>query len=244
MLARPAVRASIGGVSAADLALISYGGGGGCLLPAVAVQAGLGPVYLPVLSPVFSAFGVSTFDVQHAYEARMPAGQLSGAGLDPMGPMDPTGPVAALVAAARRDARGEGFDPEQAQLVISVLAGDGTVVADGLEPGQVAAAVQRIGLAADQPVLVRLRATCAVHQPGLPRRAEVDGSGPPPAGQRSVLLSAGRREVPVYARDRLRPGHALSGPCLVESSGSTYLIPAGMAGRVDHFGTAILAPGA
>ena len=102
----------------------------------------------------------------------------------------------------------------------------------------------RPGLAADQPVLARLRATCAVHQPGLPRRAEVDGSGPPPAGQRSVLLSAGRREVPVYARDRLRPGHALSGPCLVESSGSTYLIPAGMAGRVDHFGTAILAPGA
>ena len=241
MLARPAVRASIGGVSAADLALISYGGGGGCLLPAVAVQAGLGPVYLPVLSPVFSAFGVSTFDVQHAYEARVPAGQLSGTGLDPL---DPAGPVAALVAAARRDARGEGFDPEQAQLVISVLAGDGTVVADGLEPGQVAAAVQRIGLAADHPVLVRLRATCAVHQPGLPRRAEVDGSGPPPAGQRSVLLSAGRREVPVYARDRLRPGHALSGPCLVESSGSTYLIPAGMAGRVDHFGTAILAPGA
>ena len=242
MLARPAVRASIGGVSAADLALISYGGGGGCLLPAVAVQAGLGPVYLPVLSPVFSAFGVSTFDVQHAYEARVPAGQLSGAG------PDPSGPVAALVAAARRDARGEGFDPERAQLVVSVLDGDGTVVADGLEPGQVAAAVQRIGLAADQPVLARLRATCAVHQPGLPRQAGADGSGVPPGGaqtgQRSVLLSGGRREVPVYARDRLRAGHVLSGPCLVESSGSTYLIPAGMAGRIDHFGTAILAPGA
>jgi len=242
MLARPAVRASIGGVSAADLALISYGGGGGCLLPAVAVQAGLGPVYLPVLSPVFSAFGVSTFDVQHAYEARVPAGQLSGAG------PDPSGPVAALVAAARRDARGEGFDPERAQLVVSVLDGDGTVVADGLEPGQVAAAVQRIGLAADQPVLARLRATCAVHQPGLPRQAEADGSGVPPGGaqtgQRSVLLPGGRREVPVYARDRLRAGHVLSGPCLVESSGSTYLIPAGMAGRIDHFGTAILAPGA
>lgn len=158
--------------------------------------------------------------------------------------------MAALVAAARRDARGEGFDPEQARLAISVLGGDGTMLADGLEPGQVAAAVQRIGLAPDQQVLARLRATCAVHQPGLPGqaeadgRAEADGSGPSLAsaqtGQRSVLLPGGRRDVPVYARDRLRAGHAISGPCLIESSGSTYLIPAGMNGRIDHFGTAVL----
>jgi N-methylhydantoinase A len=245
MLARPSVRAALGGVPAADLALISYGGGGGCLLPAVAARAGLGPVYLPALSPVFSAFGVSTFDVQHAYEARMPASGLSGGGPDPLAP---TGPVAALVEAARRDARGEGFDPEQAQLAVSVLAEDGSVLADGLEPGQVAAAARRLGLAADQPVLVRLRATCGVHQPGLASQAGADGPGPPLAsartGQRSVLLPGGRREVPVYARDRLRAGHALSGPCLIESSGSTYLIPAGMGGRIDHFGTAILAPGA
>jgi len=241
MLARPAVQAGLGRVSAAGLALISYGGGGGCLLPAVAARAGLGSVYLPALSPVFSAFGVSTFDVQHAYEARMPAGQLSG------GALGPGGPVAALVAAARRDARGEGFDPEQAQLAISVLGGDGTMLADGLEPGQVAAAVRGIGLEPDQPVLARLRATCAVHQPGLPAQAGADGAdgaGPPLAtaqtGQRSVLLPGGRRDVPVYARDRLRAGHRISGPCLIESSGSTYLIPAGMDGRIDRFGTAVL----
>jgi N-methylhydantoinase A/oxoprolinase/acetone carboxylase beta subunit len=59
-----------------------------------------------------------------------------------------------------------------------------------------------------------------------------------------VLLPGGRREVPVYARDHLRAGHAMSGPCLIESSGSTYLIPAGMNCRIDHFGTAVLAPGA
>jgi N-methylhydantoinase A/oxoprolinase/acetone carboxylase beta subunit len=118
----------------------------------------------------------------------------------------------------------------------------------------VAAAVQRIGLAPDQPVIARLRATCAVHQPGLPRQAEAirqaemtdqaepDGQAGAQTGQRSVLLPGGRREVPVFARDRLRAGHAISGPCLIESSGSTYLIPAGMDGRIDHFGTAVLAP--
>jgi len=230
MLDRPAVKDGIGGVSAADLALISYGGGGGCLLPSVAARAGLGPVYLPALSPVFSAFGVSTFDVQHAYEARMPAGYLADGGLD------------GLIAAAHRDARGEGFDPGQARMAVSVSSGDGTVLAEDLEPGQVAAAVQRIGLAPDQPVLARLQATCVVHKPGLP--AGPAGTAAPQAGQRSVLLPGGRREVPVYARDQLRAGHAITGPCLIESSGSTCLVPAGMECRIDHLGTAVLAPGA
>ena len=236
MLARPGVRDAIGSLSAGDLALICYGGGGGCLLPAVAARAGLGPVYLPALSPVFSAFGVSTFDVEHCYEARLAAGKLADGGPDP---------VAALVAAARRDVRGEGFDPGAAAMAVSVLRDDGTVLAEGLEPGQVAAAVRQIGLAADQPVLARLRATCVVRKPGLPGQA---ASGGPLAsaqtGQRAVLLPGGRREVPVYARDRLQAGHAMSGPCLIESSGSTCLVPAGMSCRIDHFGTAVLAPGA
>jgi N-methylhydantoinase A/acetophenone carboxylase len=238
MLARPAARAALGSLSAADLALISYGGGGGCLLPAVAARAGLGAVYLPLLSPVFSAFGVSTFDVEHSYEARMTAGQLA------MG-QPPDGGLAALVAAARRDARGEGFDPGDARMAVSLLRDDGTALAEGLEPGQAAAAAQRLGLAAAGTTLARLRATCAVHKPGFPGQ---DGEGAPLAGaqtsQRAVLLPGGRREVPVYARDRLRAGHAMDGPCLIESGGSTYLIPAGMNCRIDHFGTAVLAAGA
>jgi hypothetical protein len=32
----------------------------------------------------------------------------------------------------------------------------------------------------------------------------------------------------------------MSGPCLIESSGSTYLIPAGTLARIDRFGTAVL----
>jgi len=151
MLARPAARAALGRLSAADLALISYGGGGGCLLAAVAARAGLGTVYLPLLSPVFSAFGVSTFDVEHSYEARLAAGQLLNGGL------------AALVAAARRDARGEGFDPGDARMAVSLLHDDGTVLAEDLEPGQVAehvycVAVAEDGLAVDRGQTERLRA--------------------------------------------------------------------------------------
>ncbi len=231
MLARPAVQAAVGRLPANGLALISYGGGGGCLLPAAAARAGLGTVYLPVLSPVFSAFGVSTFDVEHSYEARMALDRMVNGGL------------AALVAAARRDARGEGFDPWDARLAVSVLSDDGTALAEGLGPDEAAAAVQRLGPAAPGTALVQLRATCVVHKPGLPGQA--GAPGPLAAAQtsrRAVLLAGGREEVPVYARDRLRAGHAMTGPCLIESSGSTCLVPAGLSCRIDHLGTAVLAP--
>ena len=249
MLARPAdpaVRGVAGGGVAGggvagratgELALICYGGGGGCLLPAVAARAGLGPVFMPALGPVFSAFGVSTFDVEHSYQARMAAGQLADGGLD------------ALVAAAKRDARGEGFDPAGARMAVSVLRDDGTALAEGLQPGQVAAAISRIGLAADQPVLALLRASCTVRKPGLPSLTGLPGltghgESEAQTGQRSVLLAGGRVEVPVYARDRLQAGHSMSGPCLIESGGSTCLVPAGIQCRIDHFGTAVLAPSA
>jgi N-methylhydantoinase A len=250
MLARPAVRDVAGGDVAGgdvaggaaagrptgELALICYGGGGGCLLPAVAARAGLGPVFMPALGPVFSAFGVSTFDVEHSYQARMTAGQLSDGGLD------------ALIAAAKRDARGEGFDPAEARMAVSVLRDDGTALAAGLETGQVAAAIGRIGLAADQPVLALLRASCVVRKPGLPGLSGRAESGASPAsaqtGQRSVLLPGGRSEVPVYTRDRLEAGHAMGGPCLIESGGSTCLVPAGIQCRIDQFGTAVLVPSA
>jgi N-methylhydantoinase A/oxoprolinase/acetone carboxylase beta subunit len=119
--------------------------------------------------------------------------------------------------------------------------GDSAVLADGLQPGQVAAAVRRIATAAEGTVLVRLRATCRVPKPGLPALSAADAPpGGARTGSRTVLLPAGRREVQVYARDRLRAGHELTGPCVIESPGSTYLIPAGASCRIDGFGTAIL----
>ena len=126
-----------------------------------------------------------------------------------------------------------------------MLRDDGTALAEGLEPGQVAGTAQRLGLGTAGTALVRLRATCVVHKPGLPGQAE---AGVPLAdaqtGRRSILLPDGRCEVPVYARERLQAGHAMSGPCLIESGGSTYQIPAGTSCRIDQFGTAVLAPGA
>jgi N-methylhydantoinase A/oxoprolinase/acetone carboxylase beta subunit len=46
--------------------------------------------------------------------------------------------------------------------------------------------------------------------------------------------------VPVYSRDNLREGAELQGPCLIESSGSTYLVPDEATCSMARFGTAVI----
>jgi N-methylhydantoinase A/oxoprolinase/acetone carboxylase beta subunit len=46
--------------------------------------------------------------------------------------------------------------------------------------------------------------------------------------------------VPVYSRENLRAGSELPGPCLIESSGSTYLVPDGATCSIDRVGTAVI----
>jgi N-methylhydantoinase A len=230
MLHRPAVTAALGENAAHPLPLIAYGGGGGIPLPSVARRAGLGDVYLSSLSPVFSAFGVSTFDVKHRYEARTPAGAASN------------GVLASLLDAARRDVRGEGFDPDTAELSVRVSTDDGSVLLDNVAPDEVKKALRTAGLGSDRPVRITLISTCEVSKPDMPEATEADGPDAASAvtGHRRVLLGDSWSDVPVYAREQLGAGHVLQGPCLIESAGSTYLIPVGAQCSIDHYGTAIV----
>ncbi len=229
MLARPSVLESLGGRSTETLALVAYGGGGGILLPSVARGLGLGKVFLPALSPVFSAFGVSTFDVQHRYEVRARLDGKVDRILEP------------LVDAARRDVRGEGFDPGAARLAVSVLNQEGAIL---LEDVPVPDLPKRLGKAklSGRAVVLSLSATCDVTKAGLPAEEKAASADPTnvESGRREIRLGDGWRTVPVYPRDRLRAGHVLKGPCLVESTGSTYLIPDAATCSIDEFGTAVV----
>ena len=42
-------------------------------------------------------------------------------------------------------------------------------------------------------------------------------------------------EVPIYERDRLGSGTKIPGPCLIEETISTALIPEGYVARIDEF---------
>jgi N-methylhydantoinase A len=60
-------------------------------------------------------------------------------------------------------------------------------------------------------------------------------------GSRPVYYPAhGFVETAVYGRERLRPGHAVEGPCLVEEIASTTVITPGAAGTVDEYGNIIV----
>lgn len=179
------------------LGLVAYGGGGGILMPAVAQRLGIRKTLLSRFSPVFSAFGVSTLDVRHTYEARVDGEEQEI--------------VERLTADARRDMRGEGFDPEQIRTDVERVDG-----------------------------IVRLSATCEVPKPPLPRERRQGDAESASKGTRAIRLEAGRVDAPVYARENLGAGARFAGPALVEATDTTYLVPAGATCRIDELGTAIV----
>lgn len=223
LLGRSLVREELGAIERAQLALIAYGGGGGLLLPGVGSRLGLRATVISRYSPVFSAFGVSTFDVRHRYQAR--------------GSIDGDGPIAIvdeLVDAARRDMRGEGFSPSEIDLRLSVSDPGGRRLAEtGVEE------LARLDLPRHVPLTFELQATCAVAKPRLPHEQGV-AAEPVPREQRDVWLRSGRHRVPVYDREALAAGAKLRGPALVQASDTTYLIPDGASCSVHPTGSAII----
>ena len=211
-----------------DVALIGYGGGGGILLPAVARRLGLRATFLPRLAPVFSAFGAGTLDVHHRYQARL----SQPGGLEEI--------AEGLVREAERDVRGEGFDPDSAVFSISLFDNPGEPLATDVRLSGLAEALASVRLPDNAAVLVT--ATCAVAKPGLPAVPEATSADPAEAlqGTRELVTSNGRTAAGVYDGDRLRAGHRLAGPVVVERGDTTALIPAGMACEIDRFGTAIV----
>ncbi len=61
-----------------------------------------------------------------------------------------------------------------------------------------------------------------------------------PDGYRMVRFGGGRRRVPVYHRDRLRPGDRWRGPAVVTEYSSTLFVNPGFRGSVDRYGNLIL----
>jgi N-methylhydantoinase A/acetophenone carboxylase len=223
LLARPGVRELVGQRDRSDLALIAYGGGGGLLLPGAARRLGLRATVISRYSPVFSAFGVSTFDVRHRYEACV---TVDG---ERPGPV-----VGELAEAARRDMRGEGFAPSQVDLHLTVSDLNGTRLAE--VPADMAS---ELDLPSGHPLIFELRASCPVPKPALPHE-EATPSEPAPRTRREVWLAGGRQEIPLYDRDALAAGAELAGPALIEASDTTYLVPEGSRCRVHESGSAII----
>ena len=96
-----AIRAHGQGIDLTRARLLALGGGGALHAAAIAAKLGLHGVDIFPFSPAFGAFGASTLDVVHVYQAAL-AGQTANGRLV-LGQW-----YADLVAAARRDLRGRG----------------------------------------------------------------------------------------------------------------------------------------
>lgn len=99
------------GVDAAGVTVFAFGGNGATHAAGIAGAAGIGSVITFPFSPVFSAFGASTADVRHIYEA--PAGSADRDGMR---------------ARAIRDMRGEGYAEADVEIDVSTRPGADTIV--------------------------------------------------------------------------------------------------------------------
>jgi len=104
--------------------------------------------------------------------------------------------------------------------------------------------------AADEPVqLVALRLTALAELDPLVLPPLARAAGPDPAaariGERPVYFEEARAFVPapIYRRERLRAGHRLAGPAIVEQMDSTTVIPPGQEAVVDERANLLLHTG-
>ena len=102
----------------------------------------------------------------------------------------------------------------------------------------------------EQPVeLVNFTVTAIgrIARPRLPR-IDSNGKGVPDGqrGRRPVFFSGedgGFVETAIYDRARLRAGHLVAGPAIIEEVDSTTLVHAGYLAAVDEFGNLLISPG-
>ncbi|GAA4789341.1 hypothetical protein GCM10023200_25010 [Actinomycetospora chlora] len=192
----------------AGTAVHALGGNGPLVATGVADRLGASTVRLFGFGNVLSAYGSAISDVVHVYESAV------------AGPDEARGAAARLRDEARRDLRGEGFDPDGADLAWEVRDADGT---------RHGAAGDVEGALGGTPRLIRLTARSVL--PSLEKPTPAAGAEPAD-GERGGL--------PVRAWSTTA-GQRLDGPVLVDGGAFTWLVGPGWSLQVDQHGDAVAA---
>jgi N-methylhydantoinase A len=207
-----------------DAVMFAYGGGGPLHAAEIAVAAGISTFYMFPESPVFSAAGSSSMDVQHFYETRVQPAE--GENTDQALNRVATG----MRDRAHRDMRGEGFDPALAKLLFVLDSPDGkqfTFADMELD--------SKVGEAA-RGGLLRLMAT--IESGG--RDDALAGITPPPSqaggDKREIGWADGRSMTAVYSYPELAAGERIDGPALVETAETSCVIPQRWCAETDAYG--------
>lgn len=241
-----------------DFVLYAFGGAGPAYCAAYAAEVDVREVVVP-LGPVasgFSAFGLASSDVVLAAElsdpAQMPVSAAATqkhfetleAGLRDA--LDRQGLSFKQIKIEREiDLR---YTAQLAEVSVSVptgdLSDDDMVAAmNDFEAKYAALYGEGTGFSAAgiQSITLRVQATGVLpFEPKLPELASTADSDPKSAelDRRNVCLDAltGFVETPIYDYRKLRAGHVITGPAVIEVETTTVVVPPKMSGTVDHLG--------
>ena len=230
-----------------EFLLLPFGGAGPIHAGAIADNLEMAGLVVPLYPGVFSAIGLLMSDVRHDYiQSRMTAFAATSAA-------DVNGVFERLTKQAIADLDGEGFSRERIGIARAL---------DMRYAGQGYELTIPCGQFADGDGLARVRALFdATHKqqfghsaPGevveiVSWRVQSTGRMPPvetrryePAGlkladavreRRPVYFSDRFHDTPVYQRERLDVGHAITGPAVIEQYDSTVVIEPGQTAHVD-----------
>ncbi len=195
-----------------------YGGNGPLFATAVAERLGASAARVFRHGSVYSAFGSAISDVVHVYEcALVHGGEQLGRVADD------------LAAQARRDLRGEGFDPTHATFTWELRSDRDSQTSTGEGPSGIQDRLD------GTPELVRLTAR---HPLPTLERSRLEPGTATPRDARPSPYGVDER-IPTFDADGL-VGAAVEGPALVDGGSFTWLATRGWRVATDDHGDAVL----
>jgi N-methylhydantoinase A len=241
--------------------LYAFGGAGPAHCAGYAAELGVAQVVVPLgqVASAFSAYGLAASDIALAAE-------LSDPSPFPMDPVLVEKNFAQLVSQVREGLDRQGVRFARVELFREIdmrysmqLAELAAPVDDGpVDAAQVTAVADRFERryaelygngsgfreAGMQAITYRVRAVGVLpFSPTLPAVAQANGSavGTARTGSRPIRLGGdGYVDTDVYDYARLRAGHKIVGPAIVEVPTTTVVVPAGTTGAVDSLGNLII----
>ena len=244
-----------------DFVLLAYGGAGATHCVGYGSRLGIQRMIVCPFSPVFCAWGSSTMPVAHIYELSRRVELLEAGTKAPTAEFELFNSVVdELEAQARRDLRGEGYNPELANLrleldikyggqihshriespLLRLHSTDDVMAIYSAFEGDYAAFFSPVNVFPEGGVEVHnFVFTASMPEPEWElQMSEPDGTTVDTAltGERSVYWTeaADFLDTPIYGQSLLKPGYQIIGPAVIEAEYTTTVLDPGFELTVDN----------